>query len=338
MPAVFHSAAPHLEALTAGALAWDARDRARLRVTGADARALLHRLSTNHVDALAKGDGRLNALLTDKGRIVDVVHHLDRGEDGVLLLGSRGRGPSLLAWLDRYLFTEAVELADLSGAGSCAEVAGARAGAVVDALVPGAAALAPWAFVERGGRVVVRGFDRVDASGARVPGFVVVELERPDAQAALGALTDAGAEPIDAAAAEALRVAAGVPGEAGELVDAFNPLDLALHDAIHWAKGCYIGQEVIARLDTYAKQGKQLVGLVLDDATRARLRAGDPLLLEGKAAGAVTSVSPLFNGALPSALAELKGASPPTALTVRLADGAAEATAVLRAAAQPPHA
>ena len=320
--------------LSSAAVTWGSDARARVGVVGADARGFLHRMSTNKVSDLAAGEGRLNALVTDKGRFVDLVHHLDRGEAGVLLVGGRGRGAALVAWLDRFIFTERIDLLDRSGLGSCAEIAGARAPAIVDTVVEGAAALPPWAFVECDGRVVVRAFDRVDGAGARVPSFIVVDLERPRVT---GALAIAGATEVDAADAEALRIAAGVPGETGELVEAFNPLELALHDAIHWAKGCYIGQEVIARLDTYAKVGRRLVGLVLNEAARARVVPGAPVVVDGKPAGAVTSVSPRHNGTLPSALAMVGVASPDATAHIQVGGGVVEVRVVERAVAQAPH-
>ncbi|MCC7069839.1 MAG: hypothetical protein IT383_00865 [Deltaproteobacteria bacterium] len=324
------SALSHLRALKSGAAVWRADDRARVQVRGADARAFLHRLSTNHVGELGAGQGRLNAFLTDKGRVVDVVVYLDRGAAGVMLLGGRGRGAALVAWLDRYLFSEDVALTDASATGSCAELAGAGAPALVEGMVAGAGALERWSFVEARGRLVARGFDHVDIDGTARPSFLVVDLERP------GAFDDAiaaGAAPLHESAAEALRVAAGIPGVAGELVDAHNPLELALHDAIHWAKGCYTGQEVIARLDSYAKVGKRLAGLVLDEAAAALVRAGDAITSGGQSVGVVTSVSPLHNGARPSALALLKSGDEGAPLQVR----GASAVAVARAAAQAPH-
>lgn len=329
MPAV-----SHLEALGSGAVAWDAGARARVSLRGPDTRALLHRLSTNHVKDLEPGAGRLNALLTDKGRFVDLVLHLDSGADGVLLVGSPGRGPALLAWLDRYIFSEQIELADRSAVGSCAEVAGAGAGAVVEALVPGSGALSPWAFLAHGRRVVARSFDRVDAQGATVPAFVVLDDEDPGV---LDALRVAGAAVVDTDTAEALRIAAGVPGHGGELVEAYNPLDLALHDAVHWAKGCYIGQEVIARLDTYAKQGKQLVGLVAEGDVVLAVHPGSAVVAGGRAVGVVTSVSPRANGPLPSALAVVQGSTPDDTVSVETASGPRPMRVAARAAAQRPH-
>jgi len=99
--------------------------------------------------------------------------------------------------------------------------------------------------------------------------------------------------------AEVARIAAGVPG-AGELHDKFNPLDLGLHDAIHWNKGCYIGQEVIARLDTYQKQHKVLACL------RGAVSVGAPVTVDDKSVGEVTSVAPFAWGERPNALCVAK--------------------------------
>src|SRR5690606_30016461 len=136
------------------------------------------------------------------------------------------------------------------------------------------------------------------------------DFERP---AVCELLVARGAVLATAEDAEVARIAAGAPGEAagaGELVEKFNPLDLGLHDAIHWAKGCYIGQEVIARLDTYQKQTKHLVGLVFDDGALARLAPGAPVFADGKAAGEVTSVAPRSLDGLPNALGVLRLADP----------------------------
>lgn len=325
MPAVARSGV-----LANGVAAWRADDRARVQVRGADARAFLHRLSTNHVSELREGEGRLQAFLTEKGRMVDLAVHLDRGAAGVLLLGGKGRGPALVAWLDRYLFSEDVELADLSDVGGCVELAGARAPALVEGLVAGAATLAPWAFVETQGRLAVRGFDRVDGGGVRVPGYLIIDLEQ---RSMLRTVIERGAVHLDDDDAEALRIAAGIPEVAAELTDAHNPLELALYDAIHWAKGCYTGQEVIARLDSYAKVGKRLVGLVLDEAALAQVRPGDAVTMGGEVVGAVTSVSPAHNGTQPSALAMIKSGDTGAPVQVR---GVAAAV-VARAAAQAQH-
>jgi folate-binding protein YgfZ len=299
----------------------DASARARLWVTGPDGPAFLHRMSTQHVAGLPAGAARLNVLTNDKGRIVDVVHHIVLG-DGVLVVGTNRRGDELLGWLDRYFFTEKLTLADADGAAVVADLATA------DELVGGAAGLAPWQACRADALVAVRSFDVADRDGAVVPAAVVVRL-------------GPGELPVPTWSAgdfRAAAVAAGVPTD--EIGDAMTPLDLALHDAIHWAKGCYIGQEVIARLDTYGKQRKALVGVVGDGSAFA---VGDEVVVGDSVVGAVTSAAPAaWCPALPSALALVRGVDPaaggPVHAQLRRAGVVVgPARLVPRRAAQSPH-
>jgi folate-binding protein YgfZ len=300
----------------------DASSRARVLVTGPDGPAFLHRMSTQHTAQLAVGDARLNVLTTDKGRIFDVVHQIVLAE-GVLVVGTAKGTADVIGWLDRYFFTEKLALEDASD-GSAVIVDGATA----EALVPGAVALAPWQALRAGSRVAVRTFDVADRDGAAVACFIVVGLAR---DAGLPVPTSTPDEIACAA------VAAGVP--TNEVGDAMTPLDLALHDAIHWAKGCYIGQEVIARLDTYGKQRRQLVGVVVDPL---QVSVGDEVVVGDAVVGAVTSSAPAaWCAALPSALALVRGVDPGAEGVVgevRARDGRrAPARLTTRRAAQAPH-
>jgi folate-binding protein YgfZ len=306
----------------------DASARARLFVTGPEAAAFLHRMSTQHIATLAAGEARLNVMLTDKGRIVDVVHHVVV-DDGILVVGHRDGGVDLAAWLDRYFFTEKLTLTDVVPTTAAVIVDAATA----ETLVPGAATLAPWQACVRGPLVAVRTFDVADVDGAPVVAVVVVSRDPA------GAPLPAPTLPHEAFAAAA--VAAGVPTL--EASEASTPLDLALHDAIHWAKGCYIGQEVIARLDTYGKQRKALVGVVVDRVgVDGDVAVGDPVVVGGIAAGTVTSTAPRrWCPSLPRALAMVKGVDVdgdgPVDAIVRSAAGDVPARLVRRRAAQQPH-
>ena len=103
-------------------------------------------------------------------------------------------------------------------------------------------------------------------------------------------LTEAGAVPLGATAMDAARVNFGVPEFGPELGEPYNPLEAGLIGSVDFAKGCYIGQEVIARLDTHQQVQKYLVSLIFDAYTT--VSPGDELLQGGKQVGTVTSVAP----------------------------------------------
>lgn len=317
-----------LSALRDGCLGFDASERGRVLVSGPDAAAFLHRLSTQHVADLPTGAGRLNAFVSAKGRMVDLVHHAVV-DDGIVLLGSRGRGPVLREWLDRYLFSEKVELFDKSHDGRVIELFGARAPDVVKRLLHAPAPAEPWSLARGANFCVVRTFDRIAAPGEHVPAFLVWTLD--------GVVDLDGVSVIERDVEDALRIAAGIPGPDGELTDAHNPLDLGLHDAIHWAKGCYIGQEVIARLDTYQKQSKRLVTLTLDVTTGAAV--GDVVVVGGEAVGRLTSVAPVPLASLGAALAVARLSPPSEGVFVGVEHGeqALPAQAYLPETAQAAH-
>lgn len=296
----------------------DQRARPRILVRGKDGPAFLHRLSTQHVSALGPGESRLNAFTTDKGRIKDVVHHAVLDADTILLVGHVLTSDDLAAWLDRYCFSEQATFEPL--AGSCVLVDAGTA----DAHVPGAAALAPWGMARAGDVVALRTFDRQDAGSAAVPAFLLLALGD-------GALPPPHDDVDDAAAA----MAAGIPLH--EMSEVHTPLDLELHDAIHWAKGCYIGQEVIARLDTYGKQRKRVVGVVVDSAA-----VGDEIVVDGATLGTVSSAiaTPLSPTSIRALSLVKLGAEVtlPLLATLRTPGGSERpATLVARRAAQVPH-
>jgi tRNA-modifying protein YgfZ len=303
----------------------DAAARARVLVRGTDGPAFLHRLSTQHVNSLQPGEARLNVLTTDKGRIKDVVHHAVVDADTILLVGHRLTSDELIAWLDRYCFSEAVTFEALVG--PCVLVDAVAASATV----PAAATLGPFAMARHGDVIALRSFDRVDDAGQPVPTCLLVGLQATATLPALHLDDDTANSGRRAAATD---LAAGIP--VVEMSEAHTPLDLELHDAIHWAKGCYIGQEVIARLDTYGKQRKRLVAI----ESTALIEPGDEVIAAGVVVGAVTSSVPEpLTATCPRALAlvKLEAEALPCDVEVRGARGSHPARAHSRRAAQVPH-
>ena len=280
--------ADEYEALTRGVAVVDRSDVGRLVVGGEDAVDLLERLSTNALTELAAGEGAATVLTTNKGRILDLLLVLRRDDDLFVLTGAGNQG-RVAEWVDFYTFVEDVSVEDVTGATAMLGVVGPGAPAVVAAATGVAASeLAQYesrAGTVGGGEAFVFRTDPVGQSGYDV---VVPADGRGDA---LDALLSVEAAPLEAGreALDTVRVERGVPAFGRELTEAFNPLEAGLIDIISFTKGCYVGQEVVARLNTYDKVQKRLM--------RMRWDAGDgpapgaKLVLDGKQVGVVTSTA-----------------------------------------------
>ena len=279
-------AAEEYLAVTGSAAIYDASRHGRLKATGADALDLLNRLSTNKVIDLQPGEGAPTILTTDRGRILDLITVLNLG-DHVLLLTSPGLQQPVIEWLDKYTILEDLTVEDVSGATAMLGVWGPESRAPLET----AAGLSLGDVRLYGSVETLIGGETALIVSAQLPawpGYHVIA----SADAALKvrqALAAAGAAPIGEEAYEAGRINAGIPAHGSEMGDDFNPLEAGLIGCIDFAKGCYIGQEVIARLDTYRKVQKYLVRLAFDPGVS--VTQGTTLVQDGRAVGRVTSAA-----------------------------------------------
>ncbi|MEM8605169.1 MAG: glycine cleavage T C-terminal barrel domain-containing protein, partial [Cyanobacteria bacterium P01_H01_bin.121] len=126
-----------------------------------------------------------------------------------------------------------------------------------------------------------------------------VDCTSPEGAAAAATLWQTlaaqGAVPLGTQAWDYLRVLQGRPAPDQELTEAYNPLEAGLWHTISFDKGCYIGQEVIARLNTYKGVRQRLWGLKL---TTAAVEPNTPIILEGNKIGTITSLQPTATGAI----------------------------------------
>jgi folate-binding protein YgfZ len=274
LPANYGDPAAEYRAGCQGAGLRDASHWSRLRFAGKDHLDFLHRMSTNHFQGLESGAG-LEAVFTDnRGRILELGTFYRAGDQTLAVLSPTGR-ERIPAWLDRYIFSEVIAIADLTFNTAMFEVLGPRAAALVgQAVGKDLSSLADHHLLNDplAGDLWLARFDCLGHPGLRAIG--------PAAQlrALWEGLRAVGAQPLGEEAWEALRVQAGVPVQGRELGEEHNPWEANLGRTIHMNKGCYIGQEVIARLDTYDKVKQRLMGLELPEgplpAVGALLRAG----------------------------------------------------------------
>ena len=250
----------------------------RLRLRGSDALDLLDRLSTNRLtDLVAPGMGMGSVLTTNKGRIIDFLGvHLE--DDGLLVVTSGEATEKIEEWIDFYTIMEDVETVDISSETFQFRILGST----TQSLSNDVAQLAKFHALKEEicgiECIVIRsqmlGEPCLDVIGPSVAAKTVSqELEVSGIHVELS---------LDEY--ERIRVESGYPAFGSELTEDFNPLEAGLIEHISFNKGCYIGQEVVARLNTYEKVQKKLVKLVWNGTIK-----GKDLSMEGQKAGVITS-------------------------------------------------
>ena len=267
------------------------RRRGRIVVSGRDRATYLQGLLTNDIPALKEGYGCYAAYLTPHGRMISDLLIYELG-DVILLSLPLATKDVVLVKLDQFIFSEDVQLGDVTDTFAGVAVVGPDASLLVNALVgTDVAALAslPVHGNLRGtvsGRPVI--VLRIDDTGE--PGF---ELLVP-AEALVDirtALLDAGAVDADETTAEQLRIEAGVARFGQDMDEETIPLEAGIEaKAISFTKGCYVGQEVIIRVlhRGHGRVARKLVGLTFEPAG-AVPAPGTVLLADEKEVGSITS-------------------------------------------------
>ena len=268
--------------------------RGRIAVSGKDRASYLHGLLTNEIQALQPGSGCYAAWLTPQGRMVTDMHVLEAGDMILLDVPSSVR-ELVLARLDQFLFSEDVQLADVTEALRSVSVHGPRALDTVErtiAFAENASAL-EWpqyrnARAEFAGHPVV--VARIDQLG--VPGFTVYVDAQREADL-VAALENGGATRVAQAAVEAARVEAGYPVFGVDMNEDIIPLEAGIEErAISFTKGCYVGQEVIIRVlhRGGGRVARRLVGLRLQNEVMPPPR-GTRIHAGGRDVGFITSAA-----------------------------------------------
>lgn len=314
--------AAEVAALRSGAGLLDLSDRGRIRVTGSERATFLQGQLSNDVLKTGAGHGCHATLLTRTGKLVSDLH-LWCGEDTHWLDTEPERTEITLATLDRFLISEDAALEDCSAETAHVAIAGPRAAAVADAALAGAASsLEPLAW-----RALA---DGTHLARRRAAGEDLFEAWVPVANAAAlwHTLHAAGATALGREAWDLATLEAGEARWGVDVDDTHLPLEANLGDAISYTKGCYVGQEVIAKATHLGRISKRLVGIV-PSAASVPFDAGATVEIAGETepVGRVTrsALSPTL--ARPIALAYLKWKylEPGTEVLVR--DGRGEAVA-----------
>jgi folate-binding protein YgfZ len=230
-----------------------------IRMHGDDRMAFLQRMSTNDLGSLNPGRWDTSVLTNALARIIDHVSVIPR-QDDLLLITSPGRGRIVQEWLQGFIFfQDDVRLEDESGHWSLWSVMGPEYNLTLREVINDAEELHAGDSVEDGG-VYLWGCERP------LPG---VQLLLPPERHHQAKARWAANENFDLNGHiyEILRVEAGIPIFGREFSEDSTPLEVGLQDSISFQKGCYIGQEIIARMHSRGRIPRKLVGLALETET-----------------------------------------------------------------------
>jgi folate-binding protein YgfZ len=307
-------------AMARSAAVVDRSHRGVIAVPGEERLSWLHLLLSQHVSELAEGTGTEALILDAQGR---VLHHMivSHVGDTVWLDTEPGDLPELLAYLQKMVFwakaeprDATAELAVLSVVGPDTEAVLEKAGAPVPAGAYASAALPGGGLVRR------MPWPGPDAADVLVP--------RAELTSWWERLTAAGARPAGAMAFEALRVESRHPRVHLDTDERTIPHEVEwIPSAVHLTKGCYRGQETVARVANLGRPPRRLVLLHLDAGDEELPIAGDPVTREGRAIGRVGSVTQ-HHELGPVALALLKRSVPVDAELVAGTDERASPAAI----------
>jgi tRNA-modifying protein YgfZ len=281
----------------------------RLRVGGGDRLSFLHNQSTNDLKRLQPGQGCETVILTSTARTIDLVSAYIT-ETEVLLLTSPTQRQPLIKWLDRYIFFgDKVELADLSDATVCFSLIGPQSTALLQQI--GVTELPQELDAHLNTTISGLSVRVACGSGLNTEGYTLI-ADLTDGLALWETLTAANAIPLGEQAWEQLRILQGRPMPGTELTEDYNPLEAGLWHTVSFNKGCYIGQETIARLNTYNGVKQQLWGLKLTQSEAP----GTQLPLDGQKVGVLTSVVETDEGFLGLGYLKTKAGGAGLAVTI----------------------
>jgi len=320
VPVSFDNDAAAIQAARQGVALVDLSHWGLLRISGEDRVRYLHNQSTNDIQRLKPGQGCDTVFVTSTARTIDLatVYVTD---NALLILVSPHRRQQLMEWLDRYIFPmDLVELQDISRENAIFSLIGPNSDALLQQMSDEMLVEDTYASHEelRLSGIIVR---VAVGNGLALPGCTLI-VPVGNAAKLWQALTQEGAISMGSRAWEQLRIEQGRPVCDRELTEDYNPLEAGLWKTISFEKGCYIGQETIARLNTYKGVKQQLWGIRL----QAPVEPETVVMLGDEKVGKLTSFTETEQG--PFGLAYIRTKAGGEGLKVKVGDVEGEVVAV----------
>lgn len=300
MPASPTLAEQH-RAVREGAGLRDRSDLGKAEVEGRDRASFLQGMLSNDVKALGPGQGCAAAFLDAQGKVMALLRVYAMADRLLLELPPR-LTEKTLQLLDKYLISEKVSFESKDEAYAVLSLQGPRAQPLLEGLAGESLQAAPHAHSEVAlGGIKARVIQRSEFGA--VPGFFLW-VGSDDGAALTRALLEAGAVTVNDDAAEVLRVEGGEPVYGIDVDDTVLLPELRRDDLVSYTKGCYIGQELVARVKYRGHVNRALAGLRLEGDTVPP--PGTRVMAEGKEIGRVTSSARSLALGVPIALGYLR--------------------------------
>lgn len=304
---------PQYEALIHRAGVATLPDRSLIEVVGADRATFLHNFCTNDVKRLTAGTGCEAFFTNHQGKTIG--HGFIFAQDDSLVIETTpGQAAPLIAHFDRFVISERVEFRDRSNEWQELFVGGSQAAKLLEAA---AGRPAPDAMLSLAQATIASQSVMLRRVGfTKSPGWLV-QCERAAVEAVRTALLEFGGEEIAPSALEMCRIEAAWPWFGVDITDANLPQEIDRNDAaISFKKGCYLGQETVARLDALGHVNRLLV--LVEVSGKDVPPAGTSIVAQDKEVGRITSAawSPERSAPLGLALVRRTHASPGTSLMV----------------------
>ena len=257
----------------------------RLWCRGEDALDLINRLSTNQMIGLSPNKGVATVLTSNKGRIIDVLSIFNFDND-LFVQASPFASEKIVKWINFYTIMESVNVDDVTTETSMMSLIGPNSSNVLKDLIDLDFSLELY----EGKQISLNGIDTIVCrSDFAFPDAYDFIVEKHNLDALWEMFRTVGVMSVGSKALDLLRIEQGNPSYTRELTDSYNPLESGLRKYISFNKGCYIGQEVIARLDAYKKVQKYLVGLEWESTCKINSLTG--LFKDNDQVGLITSWS-----------------------------------------------
>jgi folate-binding protein YgfZ len=274
------------EAILSSCGIYDLSSRAKIALTGGDRVRWLNGMVTNNIRDLAQGHGVYAFLLNPQGHILGDLYAYNHG-DSLILDSDQSQSQKLLATFDHFIIMDDVEVANVSEKLTAIGIAGPKVREVLRAAGLEISELEPLQFVDVTWRNVAVTVVRGD--NASVESYEL--WLSPDPVTLLrDALTKAGATAAGTTALELLRIAAGIPRYGQDIRERDLPQETEQQRAVHFSKGCYIGQEIVERIRSRGNVHRKFTGFEVQGALPA---LGAKIQTDGRDIGEITSAASL---------------------------------------------